>query len=336
MQIVTILAALMLLSAIVIVCAKLWNWKRTVKLMANASNATSFGIHEDSLTRLTDAAITVRHLLYKVGSDADHVAVSGASDLPIGTCDDEASAAEELVTIKLINKGATKRMVASEAMASAGVVVYAAASGKIALSGTVVVGTLLTTAGADGDVVEVADVSSNSSTPGIAASTYDAHTILYATTDNTPAALTVGASTIVGRKASGNISAMTALETATVIGNGVGRIGYFGGGGAGTQGTNATTTVVLDKPSGTITLHGTQSLAAGAEQVFTFTNSFITATSVVLVHRASGGTGGTPVWYVSSVAAGSCVIGCTNLHASTAETGADLVLNFVVLNAAAA
>ena len=39
-------------------------------------------------------------------------------------------------------------------------------------------------------------------------STYDAHSILYATTDDTPAALTVGEQTVVGRATGGNISAI--------------------------------------------------------------------------------------------------------------------------------
>lgn len=39
-------------------------------------------------------------------------------------------------------------------------------------------------------------------------STYDAHTVLYATTDNTPVALTVGEQTLVGRVTGGNISAI--------------------------------------------------------------------------------------------------------------------------------
>lgn len=38
--------------------------------------------------------------------------------------------------------------------------------------------------------------------------TYDAHSVLYATTDNTPVALTVGEQTIVGRATGGNISAL--------------------------------------------------------------------------------------------------------------------------------
>jgi len=39
-------------------------------------------------------------------------------------------------------------------------------------------------------------------------SLYDAHTVLYATTDDTPAALTVGEQTVVGRATGGNISAL--------------------------------------------------------------------------------------------------------------------------------
>jgi hypothetical protein len=48
-------------------------------------------------------------------------------------------------------------------------------------------------------------------------SLYDANTILYATIDNTPAALTVGPSTIVGRKASGDIVALTPAEIMNII-----------------------------------------------------------------------------------------------------------------------
>ena len=46
-------------------------------------------------------------------------------------------------------------------------------------------------------------------TTGVQKSTYDAHTILYATTDNTPVALTVGEGTVVGRASGGNISALS-------------------------------------------------------------------------------------------------------------------------------
>lgn len=43
----------------------------------------------------------------------------------------------------------------------------------------------------------------------VAKSLYDANTVLYATTDDTPAALTVGASTVVGRRGSGGIVAIS-------------------------------------------------------------------------------------------------------------------------------
>lgn len=49
-------------------------------------------------------------------------------------------------------------------------------------------------------------------------STFDANTILKADSDNTPVALTVGASTLVGRKASGGIVAMTMTELNALLG----------------------------------------------------------------------------------------------------------------------
>jgi hypothetical protein len=51
----------------------------------------------------------------------------------------------------------------------------------------------------------------------VANTLYDAFTIVYADTDNTPAALTVGASTFVGRKAAGGISAMSTTEARTLL-----------------------------------------------------------------------------------------------------------------------
>lgn len=46
---------------------------------------------------------------------------------------------------------------------------------------------------------------------------FDANTILTATTDNTPVALAIGASTLVGRKATGDISALTPAESRTIL-----------------------------------------------------------------------------------------------------------------------
>lgn len=120
-------------------------------------NAITDGIHETGVvTKKADAALSTRHLLVKVGSDADHIAVAGAADIPLGPCIDEPSAAEEVASVRLLGavKG-TVLMVASEAMATTQVEVYAAASGKVALNGVVKVGRLRSTASADGDLIEV-------------------------------------------------------------------------------------------------------------------------------------------------------------------------------------
>jgi len=46
---------------------------------------------------------------------------------------------------------------------------------------------------------------------------FDAYTVLYADVDNTPAALTVAASRLVGRKSTGGIAALTAAEAKTIL-----------------------------------------------------------------------------------------------------------------------
>lgn len=51
----------------------------------------------------------------------------------------------------------------------------------------------------------------------VALATFDANTILYATTDNTPVALTVAEQTIVGRLTSGSIDALTAVEVMGIL-----------------------------------------------------------------------------------------------------------------------
>lgn len=114
-----------------------------------------------NVSYLTDAAITTRYLLGKVGSDAGHIAACGASNIPIGVITDEASAAEDPVNVAVAGVAdGTVLMVASEAI-DAGEHVYTAASGKVqdlpAGAGTYYeVGLALTAASADGDLIEVA------------------------------------------------------------------------------------------------------------------------------------------------------------------------------------
>lgn len=98
-----------------------------------------------------------------------------------------------------------------------------------------------------------------------------------------------------------------------------------------TQITNRSTGVTLNKPFGQITTDNT-SLAAAAEATFTVTNSTVGAKSVPVIAPASGQTAGTSIAVITAVAAGSFDITLTNIHASTADTGA-MVINFFVVNA---
>lgn len=78
---------------------------------------------------------------------------------------------------------------------------------------------------ADGDVLTVqanglvAPEAPASDPAAVPKALYDAESLLVAVTDNTPVALTVAASRIVGRKASGDIAALTGAEVAAITGS---------------------------------------------------------------------------------------------------------------------
>jgi hypothetical protein len=82
------------------------------------------------------------------------VALAGATIRGVGTTDRPALAADEPVAVRLWSAQGTRKMMASEAI-TAGADVYAAASGKIATTGTVFVGTALEAASGDGSIIEV-------------------------------------------------------------------------------------------------------------------------------------------------------------------------------------
>lgn len=88
------------------------------------------GTHAGSISKLSDGAIG-KNILVKFGTDANHIDVCGVADSPIGVTDDEATAAEELIAVKLLGSyGGTVLMTAGEAI-TAGERVYTAALGKI-------------------------------------------------------------------------------------------------------------------------------------------------------------------------------------------------------------
>jgi hypothetical protein len=66
----------------------------------------------------------------------------------------------------------------------------------------------------DADVTDSANVNTAGA---VMEGDYDAHTVLAATSDNTPAALTVGEQTLVGRITSGNIAALTVSQAQTLL-----------------------------------------------------------------------------------------------------------------------
>jgi hypothetical protein len=161
----TALLLIALVALTVFVLANAWvNRKRGFggPLFANVGEGT----HEDAITKLSSAAMATRYLLVKKGADDDHIAITAANtDIPMGVCTDEASAAEEYVGVALLGSAArtTRKMVASEAIA-VGEAVYGAAAGKVqglpaGSSGAhFMVGRALTPATNDGDVIEVQTV----------------------------------------------------------------------------------------------------------------------------------------------------------------------------------
>lgn len=126
---------------------------------------------------------------------------------------------------------------------------------------------------------------------------------------------------------------ITATSSITTSGATAG-IGFAtGAGGTVTQTTSRATGVEISTPCGAITTD-TTSLAAGAEATFTVTNTLVASTDVVVVSMATITTG-TPVAYVTDVSDGSFDITISNLHASTADTSAD-VINYVIIKGVSA
>lgn len=135
----------------------------------------------------------------------------------------------------------------------------------------------------------------------------------------------------VGTKASASFVSEGGQSTSPTQG-----IGYATGAGiAVTQGTSVTTTVVGNGICGTITTFA-QTAATGVDVSFTFTNSAIAATDVVVVSvKSYGGTAdGIPVAAVQATGAGSCIINIMNNGAVTLD--ALVVLNFAVIKSVAA
>lgn len=107
---------------------------------------------ETATKGFTAGAAIAQHLRVKL--TAGKLAVAGAIDYEIGTIVEAAFADLDQRAVRLVTAQGTVKMVASEAI-TAGAKVFAAASGKIASTGSVLIGYALETVTANNDVLEV-------------------------------------------------------------------------------------------------------------------------------------------------------------------------------------
>ena len=107
--------------------------------------------------------------------------------------------------------------------------------------------------------------------------------------------------------------------------------GYIaGGGGTVTQATNKATGVTLNKPSGQITMNNA-SLAAATIVSFTFTNSTISSTDLLVINHVSGGTIGSYT-FTAACSSGSATVYVRN--ATSGSLGEAIVLRYAVIKGA--
>ena len=130
--------------------------------LIGCANSIGAGVHGDgNVTKLADAVQATRHVVVKIGSDLNHVAVCTAdTEIPLGVCDDEAAAIEDEVNVKLLGAATGTVLMCAGATVTAGDMVSATTDGKIqTLSGAggnhYIIGRALTTGDA-GELIEVA------------------------------------------------------------------------------------------------------------------------------------------------------------------------------------
>lgn len=130
----------------------------------------------------------------------------------------------------------------------------------------------------------------------------------------------------------GAITPSSVSATGAITSSGAG-IGYAtGAGGTVTQLTSRTTGVTLNKLSGTITMFSA-AVAAAASSTFTFTNSFIAATDIVLVTHNSATNACS--WICEAIAgAGSASVVVKNVSAASITEATPL--KFIVIKAVSA
>lgn len=128
-------------------------------LLANVAEGTHEG---GCITKLADATQATTGKLVKIGSDADHVAVTTANtEIPLGICDDEVDAVEDPVNVQLLGQKKGTILARAHAAISAGDFVVPAAAGRVqTMTGlssvtTYIIGIALNAATTQDDEVEI-------------------------------------------------------------------------------------------------------------------------------------------------------------------------------------
>lgn len=120
--------------------------------------------------------------------------------------------------------------------------------------------------------------------------------------------------------------------TGQIVSTGTAGVGYAtGAGGTNTQGTSKSTTVVLNKTCGHITMHNA-ALNAGVKVSFVVTNSTVGTTDGAVVWVDSGGTANAYRAAVTAVGAGSFTITVENITAGSLSEAP--VIGFAVIKSA--
>lgn len=107
---------------------------------------------------IPDAATSARYLLYKRGTDADHCAITGAGDDPLGPSDDQAAADSVPIAINVLGAVRGTVKVTTDGTLADGDYCKCGATGKVtkATNGDLVFGRAMIstdTSSADGDVI---------------------------------------------------------------------------------------------------------------------------------------------------------------------------------------
>lgn len=147
-----------------------------------------------------------------------------------------------------------------------------------------------------------------------------------------PAGLTLNTPDLTGTTTAATILASASIKSSQATTNA--GIGYATGAGSTvTQLTSKSTGVTLNTICGQITMNGA-ALGATTSVAFTFTNSTIEATDVVIVNLASGNSANSYFVSVDAVSAGSCSISLRNYTAGSLSEA--VVLNFAVIKSVTA